>query len=65
MTRMMTVTALTMLDDDVAMQVFGGMKIIKLYAWEMSFRDKVKGVRDEELRLLREYMLTNIGAHHP
>jgi hypothetical protein len=43
-------------------EVFSGVKIIKLYAWERSFEAKLRCVREQEMRLLRQYMLTNIGA---
>jgi hypothetical protein len=43
-------------------EVFSGVKIIKLYAWERSFEAKLQCVREQEMRLLRQYMLTNIGA---
>jgi ATP-binding cassette subfamily C (CFTR/MRP) protein 1 len=42
-------------------EMFSGIKIIKLYAWERSFEAKIRRVRDQEMRLLRQYMLTNIG----
>ncbi len=45
----------------VTNEVFSGVKIIKLYAWERSFEEKIRRVRDRELRLLRQYMMTNIG----
>lgn len=46
-------------------EIFSGVKIIKLYAWEKSFEAKVKRVRDKEMALLKKYMLTNIGRYAP
>ncbi|GAB5030723.1 multidrug resistance-associated protein 1-like isoform 1, partial [Nannochloropsis oceanica] len=46
----------------VTNEVFSGIKIIKLYAWERSFQEKIGRVRDKELRMLRQYMMTNIVA---
>ncbi|EWM27872.1 multidrug resistance-associated protein 1-like isoform 1 [Nannochloropsis gaditana] len=46
----------------VTNEVLSGIKIIKLYAWERSFQEKIRQVRDKELRLLRQYMMTNIVA---
>ncbi|KAL3882085.1 hypothetical protein ACJMK2_028457, partial [Sinanodonta woodiana] len=40
-------------------EILNGIKILKLYAWEMSFRDKVKVIRDKELRILmKTYILS-------
>ena len=30
------------------------MQILKLYAWEPSFQDAVKGIRDKEIKILRQ-----------
>ncbi|XP_062590611.1 multidrug resistance-associated protein 1-like isoform X1 [Saccostrea cucullata] len=34
--------------------VLNGMKVLKMYAWEPSFEEKVKSIRDEELVYLRK-----------
>ncbi|XP_022091453.1 multidrug resistance-associated protein 1-like isoform X2 [Acanthaster planci] len=34
-------------------EVLNGIRVLKLYAWEMSFRDKVMEIRNREVRLLR------------
>ena len=36
-------------------EVFGAMKIVKMYAWELSFGNKISNIRDEELSILRCY----------
>lgn len=35
-------------------EVLGGIKVLKLYAWEPSFLELVRGIRRGELRLLRK-----------
>ncbi|CAD7667352.1 unnamed protein product [Nyctereutes procyonoides] len=35
-------------------EILGGIKVLKLYAWEPSFLEKVEGIREDELRLLRK-----------
>ncbi|XP_074648822.1 multidrug resistance-associated protein 1-like isoform X2 [Tubulanus polymorphus] len=34
-------------------EVLNGMKILKLYAWEPSFDEKISGIRDREIKMLR------------
>lgn len=34
-------------------EILGGIKVLKLYAWEPSFLQQVEGIRQSELRLLR------------
>lgn len=34
-------------------EILGGIKLLKLYAWEPSFLRQVEGIRQDELRLLR------------
>ena len=41
---------------EVVNEVFGAMKIIKMYAWEMSFGNKISNIRNEELAILRCYV---------
>ena len=31
-----------------------GMKVLKLYAWELAFKDKVSAIRESELRVLKK-----------
>lgn len=31
-------------------EILNGIKIIKLYAWEESFKKKITGIRNEEVR---------------
>ena len=35
-------------------EILSGIKVLKLYGWEPSFSDQVRGVRGEEMRLLRK-----------
>nr|KAF6308676.1 ATP binding cassette subfamily C member 3 [Pipistrellus kuhlii] len=35
-------------------EILGGIKVLKLYAWEPSFLEQVEGIRHSELRLLRQ-----------
>ncbi|XP_044104614.1 ATP-binding cassette sub-family C member 3 isoform X1 [Neovison vison] len=35
-------------------EILAGIKVLKLYAWEPSFLEKVEGIREDELRLLRK-----------
>jgi len=41
-------------------EVLGGMKIIKLYAWEAAFIDKIDDLRNDELKKLWSYKLFGI-----
>lgn len=40
-------------------EILNGMKIIKLYAWESSFRDKVNAIRDKEIAALKKIAYLN------
>jgi len=40
-------------------EVLSGMKIIKLYAWEPSFQEKVSTIRAEEVNLLKQRAYLN------
>uniref|UniRef100_A0A1B6KK54 ABC transmembrane type-1 domain-containing protein n=1 Tax=Graphocephala atropunctata TaxID=36148 RepID=A0A1B6KK54_9HEMI len=40
-------------------EVLSGIKVLKLYAWEPSFRDKITDIREQELRKLRAASLWN------
>ncbi|XP_069876378.1 multidrug resistance-associated protein 1 isoform X3 [Dipodomys merriami] len=35
-------------------EVLNGIKVLKLYAWELAFRDKVMAIRQEELKVLKK-----------
>ncbi|NXY43194.1 MRP3 protein, partial [Ceuthmochares aereus] len=35
-------------------EILGGIKVLKLYAWEPSFQDKVLEIRKDELRILKK-----------
>ena len=35
-------------------EVLNGMKVIKLYAWENSFKELIMGIRGKELNVLRK-----------
>ena len=36
-------------------EVLNGMKVLKLYAWETSFKDKINVIREAELVTLQKY----------
>ncbi|KAG0701724.1 Multidrug resistance-associated protein 1 [Chionoecetes opilio] len=38
-------------------EIINGIKVLKLYAWEESFTERIKGIRDEELKLLKRLAL--------
>ncbi|KAM5199043.1 multidrug resistance-associated protein 1 isoform 3-T3 [Hipposideros larvatus] len=35
-------------------EILNGIKVLKLYAWEMAFKDKVLDIRQEELKVLKK-----------
>ncbi|XP_051024187.1 LOW QUALITY PROTEIN: multidrug resistance-associated protein 1 [Acomys russatus] len=35
-------------------EILNGIKVLKLYAWELAFRDKVLSIRQEELKVLKK-----------
>lgn len=35
-------------------EVLNGIKVLKLYAWELAFKDKVSKIRESELKVLRK-----------
>ncbi|XP_064596836.1 multidrug resistance-associated protein 1-like [Liolophura sinensis] len=35
-------------------EVLNGIKMLKLYAWELSFREKILAIRNEELKVIRK-----------
>lgn len=35
-------------------EVLNGIKVLKLYAWELSFKEKVNLIRENELQLLKK-----------
>ena len=37
----------------VITEILGGIKVLKLYAWEGSFTDKIDALRDKEIRYLK------------
>ena len=44
----------------VTNEVLAGIKIIKLYAWERPFGEKIDGIREDELRALWKYQLWSL-----
>ena len=34
--------------------MLNGIKVLKLYAWELAFKDKVSEIRESELRVLKK-----------
>lgn len=43
-------------------EILGGMKVLKLYAWEESFEDLIKDIRERELVFLRKAALYNAAT---
>lgn len=35
-------------------EILNGIKVLKLYAWELAFKDKVLAIRQEELKVLKK-----------
>lgn len=35
-------------------EILNGIKVLKLYAWELAFQDKVMDIRKEELKVLKK-----------
>lgn len=35
-------------------EILNGIKVLKLYAWELAFTDKVLAIRQEELKVLKK-----------
>ncbi|XP_063893502.1 multidrug resistance-associated protein 1 [Helicoverpa armigera] len=42
-------------------EVLNGMKVLKMYAWEPSFRDHITGIRNKELGVLKKLAYLNSG----
>lgn len=44
-------------------ELLGGIKVLKLYAWEPSFEEKVLQIRDKEIKVLKKSTYYNsVGA---
>lgn len=35
-------------------EILNGIKVLKLYAWELAFKEKVLAIRQEELKVLKK-----------
>ena len=44
---------------DINSEVLGGMKVIKMQAWESPFQKRIMGLRDAELKRLWDYILAS------
>ncbi|XP_067948316.1 multidrug resistance-associated protein 1-like [Watersipora subatra] len=44
-------------------EVLGGIKVIKLYAWEPSFEEKVSSIRKEEMKTISSYWVYVIAQY--
>ncbi|CAK8671763.1 unnamed protein product [Clavelina lepadiformis] len=43
-------------------EILNGIKVLKMYAWELSFRDKVETIRGKELHVLKRGAYLNAAA---
>ncbi len=43
-------------------EAVASIKVIKLYGWERNFRERVQGLREDELKLLRTYVIWRAAA---
>ncbi|ODM88253.1 Multidrug resistance-associated protein 1, partial [Orchesella cincta] len=43
-------------------EILSGIKVLKLYAWELSFKDQVHKIRDREMIVLRKAAFLNAGT---
>ena len=43
-------------------EILNGIKVLKLYGWESSFRGRVNSVRDQELQTLKTMALLSAGS---
>ncbi|ELU09880.1 hypothetical protein CAPTEDRAFT_178694 [Capitella teleta] len=43
-------------------EILNGIKVLKLYAWELSFEDKVINIRNKELKVLRQAAYLNAAS---
>lgn len=44
-------------------EILGGMKVLKLYAWEPSFEKLILGIRKLEMQIIKMMALYNAGAY--
>ncbi|CAH1794809.1 unnamed protein product, partial [Owenia fusiformis] len=43
-------------------EVLNGIKVLKLYAWELSFKEKILGIRNDELDVLKKAAYLNAAS---
>lgn len=43
-------------------EILGGIKVLKLYAWEPSFEEQVLKIREKEIKVLRQAAYLNAGT---
>jgi len=46
----------------VSVMLFCCVQVLKLYAWELSFQEKILDIRNKELRILRKAAYLNAAA---
>ncbi|XP_058820090.1 multidrug resistance-associated protein 1-like [Topomyia yanbarensis] len=44
-------------------EILGGMKVLKLYAWEKSFQDSILEIRSKEIRILKKMAYYGAGVY--
>lgn len=43
-------------------EILGGIKVLKLYAWEPSFENQVQAIRDKEVAILKKTAILNAAS---
>lgn len=43
-------------------ELLSGIKVLKLYAWELAFKKKIDEIRDKEVKGLKQIAYLNAGA---
>ncbi|GAB0092997.1 hypothetical protein DMENIID0001_080490 [Sergentomyia squamirostris] len=64
MLQKLQIAQMALKDDRVKMmnEILGGMKVLKLYAWEPSFEDNVKNIRGKEMKVLLKMAYYSAGS---
>ncbi|XP_076819731.1 multidrug resistance-associated protein 1-like isoform X1 [Clavelina lepadiformis] len=41
-------------------EILNGIKVLKMYSWELSFKDKVSAIRNKELNLMKKFVYLDV-----